>query len=491
MIVTNCLLSSLGGLMQSSSRARAGVGLLGLSSLITGLDFTIVYVALPDIQRELTFTDRQVQWVVSAYALVFGGFLLLFGRLSDLVGRRRVFQLGMALFLVASLAGAAATGPAVLLAARGVQGLGAAALFPSTLALVTSTFPQGHRRSRAMTIWAASGASGLSLGALLGGVLAEISWRGVFLVNVPLAAIALAGAPALFSRDTAPTRRGGFDVMGACTGTAAAVLLVLSITEASEPDASWAWVLACTAITLALALLFFRAEATNSNPLLPLALFSHRSLRGALLLITLYGISLQSVPYVLTIHLRDGLGMTALEAGLAFLLPTGAIAAGNITGERLMLRFGIRVVLVTGLVTGAAGTGLMAAAIDARYPALAPGILLAGLGMGLVFPAMFAAATTGIPPAHAGIASATASTGLQIGTAVGLAIITWILHAGDQNLVAALAAISGIAVAAILPVILVSHPTQTGGTPDDAPVQSSSLAGDGDPMPARGSAPLN
>lgn len=120
-IVTSCLLSSLGGLMQSSSRARAGMGLLGLSSLITGLDFTIVYVALPDIQRELTFTDRQVQWVVSAYALVFGGFLLLFGRLSDLLGRRRVFQLGMALFLVASLAGAAATGPAVLLAARGCR----------------------------------------------------------------------------------------------------------------------------------------------------------------------------------------------------------------------------------------------------------------------------------------------------------------------------------------------------------------------------------
>lgn len=445
--------------MRSSSRAGVGMGLLGLSSLITGLDFTIVYVALPDIQRELAFTGRQVQWVVSAYALVFGGFLLLFGRLSDLLGGRRVFQLGMTLFLIASLAGTVATGPAVLLAARAVQGLGAAALFPSTLALVTSTFPEGRPRSRAMTVWAASGASGLSLGALLGGVLAEISWRGVFLVNVPLAAIALVGAPALFSRDATRARRGGFDLMGALTGTAAAALLVLTITEASEPDASWAGVLMCAAATLILGLLFLRTEAMSRHPLLPLTLFSHRSLRATVSLIVVYGISLQSVPYVLTIHLREGLGMSALEAGLAFLLPTGAIAAGNISGERLVLRFGIRAVLITGLIIGAAGTGLMATAIDAHYPELAPGILLAGLGMGLVFPAMFAAATTGIPVEHAGIASATASTALQIGTAVGVAVITWVLRGGDNQLFAALAAISGISLAGILPATLVSNPT--------------------------------
>lgn len=450
--------------MQPPNRTRAGMGVLGLSSLITGLDFTIVYVALPDIQRDLAFTGTQLQWVISAYALVFGGLLLLFGRLSDLLGRRRMFLLGMTVFLIASIAGTIATTPAVLLAARAAQGLGASALFPATLALVTSTFPEGRARGRAITIWAACGASGLSLGALLGGVLAEISWRGVFLVNVPLTAIALAGAATLFTRDTAPASGGGFDMMGAVTGTAAAVLLVLGITEASEPDVSWAWVATCEAAAVILGALFVRIEATRPHPLLPLALLSHRSLRGALPLIAVYGISLQSVPYVLTLHLRDGLGMTALQAGLAFLLPTGAIAAGNLTGERLMLRFGVRAVLIGGLLVGAAGTGLMAATINADYHALAPGLLVTGLGMGLVFPAMFAAATAGIPTEHAGIASATASTALQIGTAVGLAIITWTLH-GDNRLITALAAIGGTAAAATLPAMLVAKPTPDAEAP--------------------------
>ncbi|WP_285488535.1 MFS transporter [Amycolatopsis taiwanensis] len=444
---------------QSSWRARIGMGLLGLSSLITGLDFTIVYVALPDVQRELAFTGGQVQWVVTAYALAFGGFLLLFGRLSDLIGRRRVFLFGMLLFLAGSLTGAFAPGPAILLGSRALQGLGAAALFPATLALVASTFPEGRPRSRAMTIWAASGASGLSVGALAGGILTEMSWRAVFAVNVPLAVIAFAGGLAVFSRDPSRTRSSGFDLMGACTGTAAATLLVLTITSASEPATSRTWLLAGAAGALLLALLFVRTETKTRDPLLPPSLLAHRPLRAALVLIAIFGISLQSIPYVLTIHLRTSLGLTALETGLAFLLPTGAITLGNIAGEQLLLRFGLRTVLISGLIGGAVGTGLMTASGTASVVAIAPGVLLAGLGMGLVFPAMFTAATTGVPAEHSGVASATASSALQIGTAIGLAIVTWLLYTGPDGLVATLAIISGVALLGTAPAFFIPSRT--------------------------------
>ncbi|MER6987536.1 MFS transporter [Saccharopolyspora hirsuta] len=451
---------------QSSSRARIGMGLLGLSSLITGLDFTIVYVALPDVQRELAFTSGQVQWVVTSYALAFGGFLLLFGRLSDLLGRRRVFLFGMLLFLAGSIAGTFALGPAMLLAARAVQGLGAAALFPSTLALVTSTFPEGPLRRRAMTIWAASGASGLSAGALAGGILTGMSWRGVFAVNVPLAVIAIAGGLAVFSRDPSRSRGSGFDLMGACTGTAAATLLVLTIVQVSEPGTSPVWLLVSAASTLVLALLFVRTEARTQDPLLPLSLLAHRPLRAALVLITIFGISLQSIPYVLTIHLRTGLGLTAWETGLAFLLPTGAITLGNLVGERLLLRVGLRAVLIGGLISGAAGTGLVVVTGTADVATIAPGVLLAGLGMGLVFPAMFTAATTGVPAEHGGVASATASSALQIGTAIGLALVTWLLHTGPDGLLTTLAAIGGVALVGTAPAFAI--PTRTPGHRDPA-----------------------
>ena len=435
----------------SSGRVRLGMALLGLSSLITGLDFTIVYVALPDIQRDLALTDAEVSWVITAYALAFGGFLLLFGRLSDRLGTRRVFVLGMALFLIGSLAGTVASGPGMLLAGRAVQGLGAAALFPSTLALVGLTFTAGRRRDRAMTIWAASGASGLSLGALLGGVLTELSWRGVFVVNVPLAAVAIGGAFVLLPADAARAVTGRFDVPGAVTGTAAAALLVLTITQATQRDTSGALVVVLAVLAATAALLFLRVESTGPDPLIPAALFSHLRLRASVALIASYGLGLQSIPYVLTLHLRTDLGLTALLTGLAFLVPTGAITVGNLAGEHLMRRFGHRAVLSAGLVIGSAGSALMAAVIGSGYLALVPGTLIAGCGMGLVFPAMFAAATTRLPAEHQGIVSAIASTALQIGTSIGVATVTAIIAIGPSGTAVTLLVIAAITLTGIVP----------------------------------------
>ncbi|MEJ3655646.1 MFS transporter [Actinomycetes bacterium KLBMP 9759] len=439
------------------TRSRFAIGLLGLSSLITGLDFTIVYVALPDIDRELGFTGGQVQWVVSAYALTFGGFLLLFGRLSDLLGRRRIFVFGMLLFAAASLLGTLGDTPAVLLVARALQGVGAAALFPSTLSLVTSTFPDGPARGRAMTVWAASGASGLSLGALLGGILTEIDWRGVFLVTVPLTALAAVGAVLVLAPDAGRIGRGGFDPIGAITGTTAATLFVLTVSQLSEPGVSLTSVLITGLAAAVLAGVFLRTEATARAPMLPLSLFAHRELRVAMVVIAAFGITLQSIPYLLTIHFRTGLDLTALQAGLAFLLPTGAITIGNLAGERLLARYGPRVVLTTGLLIGAAGAALLvpAVATGTGYLAMAPGLAVAGLGMGLVFPAMFTAATTGVPAEHSGVASGAASSALQFGTAIGLAVVSGLLAHPAAGLAAGLAVIAIGALAAIVPALLV------------------------------------
>jgi MFS family permease len=235
--------------MRSATRSPAAGGallaLFGLSSLITALDFTIVYVALPDLARDLGFSPHALQWVVSAYAIAFGSLLLLGGRLSDLLGRRRLFLAGMTLFAVGSALGGLATAPGLLIGARVVQGLGAAALFPSTLALVNTTFAAGRPRDRAVGLWAAAGAAGLSLGALLGGVLTEtVGWRGVFFVNLPRALLGAAGAVARQGPDPAPERQRGFDVPRALAGCAGTGLLVFAAAQA--PSAAglpgWSWV---------------------------------------------------------------------------------------------------------------------------------------------------------------------------------------------------------------------------------------------------------
>jgi EmrB/QacA subfamily drug resistance transporter len=415
------------------ARSGALLALFGLSSLITALDFTIVYVALPDIARDLGFSPHTLQWVVSGYTISFGGLLLLAGRLSDLLGRRRVFLAGMTLFAAGSMLGGLAPTPGLLIGARIAQGLGAAALFPSTLALVTTTFAEGPQRDRALGLWAAAGAGGLSLGALLGGVLTEaVGWPGVFFVNVPLALLGGVGAVALLGADPPRERGRGFDLPGALTGTAGAALLVFAIAQGSELGWTSAAVVLAGLAAVALIGAFIAIEAGTERPLLPLRLLRKGNLSAALGVIFVFGMTLNSIPYVLTQYFQAVLGLSALQAGLGFLVPTATITAGNVLGERLVARFGVRAVLIGGLSLGAAGALLLTPAMtaDGSYLAVLPGVVGFGLGLGVVFPAMFIAASSDVPERDSGIASGLASTALQIGTAAGLAVLVGIATAG-------------------------------------------------------------
>jgi EmrB/QacA subfamily drug resistance transporter len=418
-------------------RSRAALALLGLGSLITALDFTIVYVALPDIAREVGFSAHGLQWVVSAYAVLYGGFLLLGGRLADTLGRRRMFVVGMLLYGVGSLLGGLASTPGLLIGARMIQGLGGAVLFPATLALVVTMFAEGPARNRALTVWAVSGASGLSLGALLGGILTSaFGWEAVFYVNVPLAAVGTIAAFGTLPADDRLRRGAGFDLPGALVGTAGITGLVLAIAQGPE----WGWrspgVLASAVIAAALLAAFIMIEARSRAPLMPLRLFTHRSLTAALGIIMVFGLTLQSVPYFLTLYLQNVLGYNAMQTGLAFLGPTLAMATGNIVSERLIPRIGIRSTLIVGLLIGSGGAALLATGVvlDGSYKALLAGIIGYGLGTGLTFNTMWIAASSGVAQHEQGIASGISSTVLQTGTSAGLAVLVAIANSGTEGL---------------------------------------------------------
>ncbi|MBC9711588.1 MFS transporter [Streptomyces sp. TRM66268-LWL] len=410
------------------------LALLGLAGLITALDFTIVYVALPEIAAEVGFSPHGLQWVVSAYAVVYGGFLLLGGRAADLVGRRRVFVTGLLLYGAGSLLGGLAPSPELLIAARVVQGLGGAALFPATLSLVTSLFAEGPARNRALTVWAVSGAAGLSLGALAGGVLTgAFGWEAVFYVNVPLVALCAAGAFRLLPGGAGDGERGGrlggeratFDVPGAVLSTAGITLLVFAVAQGPE----WGWtspgVLGAAGAAALLLAAFAAVEARTAAPLMPLRLFRHRSLGPAMLAILAFGATLQAVPYFLTLFYQLVLGYSALATGLAFLTPTLSITVGNLAGERLVARIGTRSALVAGFALGGAGAALTALATgpDGSFAGGLAGVAVYGLGCGITFNTMWIAAASGIAPHEQGTASGMASTVLQAATGGGLAVL--------------------------------------------------------------------
>lgn len=413
----------------------AALALLAFSSLITSLDFTIIYVALPDIAREVGFSGHSMQWVVSAYAIFFGGLLLLGGRSADLLGRRRMFVLGMALFGVASLLGGLATTTTALIAARAIQGVGAALLFPATLSLVNILFEEGRQRIRALAVWAGAGAGGLSLGALLGGVLTSaFGWQAVFLINIPLV-LAGGGAAFLVLRADGPRDRGrGFDVPGALTGTVGITLLVFTVAQAPESGWTSAPVLAAGAAAVGLLGAFLVIEARSAGPLMPLRLA--RALGPALAVIFVFGASTQNVVYFLTLFLQNVWRYSALVTGLVFLSLSVVIAAANFVAERLIVRIGIRATLLTGLLLGAAGGGLLAAgmAVDGSYWTILPGILVYGAGMGTIFPTMFAAAGTGVAEQEQGTAGGMANTAMQVGVGAGLAVLVGIANAGLDGL---------------------------------------------------------
>ncbi len=437
--------------MPGSWRSRNGLmlALLAFAQFISAIDYNIVYVALPEIGRQIGFSTQTLQWVVSAYAVAFGGFLLLGGRAADLLGRRQMFAAALALYGIASLAGGLATSPALLIAARAAQGLGGALLLPATLSLINTTFTEGPARSRALAVWGGAGGVGLALGSLLGGVLTDaLGWESVFFVNVPLAAVAIAATFALFPTEPRSDRRGGFDLPGALSATLGSTLLVFGLVQG--PEAGWGSPTIVGALLAAAAFLglFVTIEARSAEPLMPLRLFINRSLTAAMAVTFIFMGTFGAQYYILTVYLQDLRGFDALATGLAF-LPGGLMAlAGTKVSERMLIRTGTRTTLLTGLGLGAAGMITFGLALSPHggYAVLLPGIVMTSLAQGIAWTAMFVAASTGVAPERQGIASAMASTTQQIGSAVGLAVLVAVINTGP----AGAATTDGLRAAALL-----------------------------------------
>ncbi|QHA07612.1 MFS transporter [Streptomyces broussonetiae] len=409
---------------------------LALGQFVISLDHNIVYVALPDMGAGLGFSDHDLQWVVSAYVVTTGGFLLLGGRAADLLGRRRMFVLASLLYAGSSLMGGLSESPGVLVAVRAVQGIGGSLLFPATLSLINTLYDEGPARNRALAVWGAAGAGGLCFGSLLGGVLVEaFGWPSVFFVNVPVAAALAVAGRLLFPADGSRDRSRRFDVTGALTATGGVTLLVFLLVQA--PAEGWGTPAALVSAALALGLLtlFAVVETRSRDPLVPARLFAHRGLFAAMGVTALFSATFSSVPYFLTLYFQRVHGYSAVATGLAFLVPAVVVAVGTQAGERAVSAFGVRRLLVGGMVLGAAGAGALGPALtsDGSYVRLLPGIVLLGLGQGAAWTGMWIAAAAGVAPGDQGIASGMASTALQVGGAVGLAVLVAVAGGVGQN----------------------------------------------------------
>ena len=405
--------------------------------LIVSLDQYIVVVALPDIARALGYSPQTLQSVVSAYAIASSGFLLFGGRASDLLGRRRVLVFGLFLYCAASFAGGLATSPIQQLAARAVQGLGGALVFPSTLALINVRFREGEERNRALGIWAGAGAAGLVIGVLLGGVLtSSLGWRSVFLVNVPLAGLAIAAALAVIGPDGPIDRSRSFDLPGAATVTGAITLLVVALVEG--PTLGWRspWIIGSLLTGSALAVAFLYIEKRSVDPLVPLAMLRNPWLRLALIVATLFMASFGALLYFLSIFFQEVMRYDALQTGLAFLLPTIVVVASSTLAGRVVTRFGLRSTMIGALVIGAIGALALGLAITPEVPFLhlVPGLVAMSIGDGAMFTATFIAAATDVSDRQQGVASGIVSTGQGAGAAIGLAGLVIVANAAIQGL---------------------------------------------------------
>ncbi|MGW0736214.1 MFS transporter [Streptomyces sp. NPDC002851] len=420
----------------ATRRLRSRLALLAFAHLIIGLDYNIVFVALPEIATEVGFSAGSLQWVVSGYTVAFGGFLLLGGRACDLFGRRRIFVLGLSLYAASSLVGALAGAPEVLVAARAGQGLGGAFLTPATLSLVTTSFAEGPERNKALSVWGGAAGCGMVLGSLLGGVLTEwFGWEAVFYINVPLALAGLLLAGPLLPADQVRRDGGTFDLLGAITATAGSTLFVFALVQG--PEAGWAApeVLASGGAGLALLCVFARTQLRGRDPLMPLRLFRNRNLSTGTATTFLFMATFGVLAYFLTLYLQDVHGFSALRTGFAFVVPCAGVLVGTALGGRLVTRLGLRRTLTLSLVLGAAATLVFGLSLDpaASFAAIVPSLALLSLAQGIVYTAMYAAATTGVDEQDQGIASGIASTGEQIGSAVGLAILVALANQGTAD----------------------------------------------------------
>ncbi len=394
------------------------------------LDVAVVNIALPSMRAGLHFSTTGLQWVVNAYTITFAGFLMLGGRSADLLGRRRVFVAGTALFVLSSLACALADSRSMLIGARALQGFGGAIVSPATLAIITSSLPEGPERNRGLAAWGAIGGLGASSGALLGGLLTQLlGWPSIFAINVPLGIMVIALALRVIPADLRLTGPRHFDVAGAVLLTGGLVSLTYGIVRTDALGWGSPVVLGALALAVLLIAAFVWVELRLAHaPLIPLSIFRLPQLRAANLIVVLMYAALFSMFFFITLYLQQVLGDDPLQAGLSFLPITLSVFAGSSLAPRVVARFGIRAAVSAGMVSAAAGlllfTGIRP---DGSYVTMVlPGALLSGVGMGLGLVASTIAATQGVPSAQSGLSSGLLNTSRLFGGALGLAVLSTI-----------------------------------------------------------------
>jgi EmrB/QacA subfamily drug resistance transporter len=424
--------------LDGSPRAKwFALALLCATQFMVVLDVSIVNVALPSIERALHFSASGLQWVASAYALTFGGFLLLGGRVADLLGRRRVFMIGLVVFAAASFACGLASSSGFLVGARMVQGLGAAIISPAALSILTTTFAEGKERNTALGVWGAIAGTGGAAGVLLGGVLTDwVGWEWIFFINVPIGLAVIALAPRLLQESRVESEERRFDVAGAASVTLGLVVLVYALVGTTTHSWIAPRTLGLFALSAVLLIVFVAIELRVPQPVLPLSIFRLRTLAGANIVGFLLGSSIFSMFYFLSLYQQFVLGYSPLKTGIGYLAIAVTIIISAGVSQAIVTRVGVRPVLTLGMVLLTIGL-LWFTQIDAHgsYATdLLPGYLLAGVGLGFAFVPDAIAALEGVTPEQAGIASGLINTSQQVGGALGVAILTTVAATRTESL---------------------------------------------------------
>jgi EmrB/QacA subfamily drug resistance transporter len=406
----------------------AVLGIVAVAQFMVILDASIVNVALPTIKNDVGFSQQSLSWILNAYTLTFGGFLLLGGRLADRLGRRRLFMAGIALFAAASLVCGVSQSEGELLVARGFQGLGGALVSPAALSIILTTFAEGKERNRALSVWGAISGAGGAVGLLLGGVLVQaLSWRWVFFVNVPIGVLVLALAPRIIpeSRSEAMAKS-GYDIQGAVTATLGTTALVFTLIKAE----SWGWTSDRTIIGFILAAVLIAAflvfESRHDDPLVPLRIFSNRSLTASDATLLVVVAALFGMFFFVTLYLQQVLGFSALKTGIAYLPLSLTLIAASALASRSVDRFTPKPVLVAGLLISTGGfIFLTSVSGHGDYGShVLPAMVILGVGFGMAFVPVTIAGTSGVAPEDSGLASGLLNTTQQVGGSLGLAILS-------------------------------------------------------------------
>jgi EmrB/QacA subfamily drug resistance transporter len=418
----------------------AALALVVAAQFMVILDVSIVNVALATIKSDLHFSQASLQWVISSYAIVFGGFLLLGGRLADLLGRRRIFIAGVTLFTLSSVLCGLAWSAGSLVGFRAIEGLGGALFAPAGLSLLMTTFREGRERNLALGLWGAASGSGAAVGVLLGGVLTSyLSWPWIFFINVPVGLAIVVLAPRYLAESRPLLSHRHFDIAGATSSTAALMVLVYALTRAAQDGWGTATTAALLGGSLLLAGLFVAIERRAASPLLPLRVFRGTRLGTATFITSVIASIAFSQFFLLTLYLQQVLHYSAARTGVAFTAIAGMVAVTSNVAQRLVTAFGPRRVLVAGLLFAALSEGLLVRLpVQGHYWSdLFPSFLMIGLGLGVAFVAVTIAALQGVSSADAGIASGLVNTSRQVGGAIGLAVVSTVAAASSGHLASA------------------------------------------------------